>query len=169
MLYYNPNISAKEEFTKRLSEQRRLIDMLNEEARVVLNNEVRTMSTVGDDIKLIDGRYEPGEFFAVAKGLENVKEGGERCFRCYELRLREAAVYAKKMGYDYFSTTLSISPLKNEQKLNEIGRKLSDEYGVDYLYSDFKKKNGYKISIELSGKYNLYRQNYCGCVYSVRE
>ena len=98
-----------------------------------------------------------------------MKEGGERCFRCYELRLREAAEYGKKLGQDYFTTTLSISPLKNVDKLNEIGEKLAKEYGISYLNSDFKKKNGYKRSVELSKEYGMYRQDYCGCVYSKRE
>ena len=103
------------------------------------------------------------------KGLENEPEGGKRCHVCYELRLHEAAVVAKELGYDYFTTTLSISPLKDADKLNEIGKKLSDEYAISYLYSDFKKKNGYKRSIELSKEYKLYRQNFCGCVFSKRE
>lgn len=105
----------------------------------------------------------------MAKGLEDVKEGGERCFKCYELRLREAAKEAKAGGYDYFTTTLTISPLKNAEKLNEIGQRLGAEYGISYLPSDFKKKNGYKRSVELSAEHRLYRQNYCGCVYSKRE
>lgn len=102
----------------------------------------------------------------MAKGMEHLPEGGERCFRCYELRLREAAQAAKERGFDYFTTTLSISPLKNAQRLNEIGTRLAQEYGVSYLQSDFKKKNGYRRSIELSREYGLYRQNYCGCVFS---
>ena len=103
----------------------------------------------------------------MARGLEHVREGGERCFRCYELRLREAAEVAGKCGFDYFATTLSISPLKNAAKLNEIGTRIADEYGVAYLPSDFKKKNGYKRSIELSKRYGLYRQDYCGCEFSI--
>ena len=105
----------------------------------------------------------------MAKGLEKVKEGGVRCFKCYELRLRETAEIAKEGGYDYFTTTLSISPLKNAAKLNEIGLKLAEEYGVSYLTSDFKKKNGYKRSVELSAQYGLYRQDYCGCEFSMRQ
>ena len=115
------------------------------------------------------GNYDSNKFYEMAKGLEMVPEGGERCFRCYELRLKESAGYAKKMGFDYFTTTLSISPLKNAKKLNEIGEKLGEEYGVKYLSSDFKKKNGYKRSTELSKEYGLYRQDYCGCVYSKLE
>ena len=102
----------------------------------------------------------------MAKGMEDLPEGGERCFKCYEMRLRESAKIAKEQGADYFATTLTISPLKNAQKLNEIGEKLAEEYGVKYLPSDFKKKNGYKRSVELSAQYELYRQNYCGCVFS---
>ena len=113
--------------------------------------------------------YAPECFFEMAKGLETVKEGGERCFKCYELRLREAAKEAKAGGYDYFTTTLTISPLKNAEKLNEIGQRLGAEYKISYLPSDFKKKNGYKRSVELSAEHRLYRQNYCGCVYSKRE
>lgn len=102
----------------------------------------------------------------MAKGMEQLPEGGERCFRCYEMRLRRTAEEAKKRKMDFFTTTLSISPMKNAQKLNEIGQKLQEEYGVSYLFSDFKKKNGYKRSVELSGEYGLYRQDYCGCVFS---
>lgn len=153
VFYYNPNISPKEEFEKRVKEQQRLI------ASMPLKNPV----------DCIVGNYEPERFFELAKGLENVPEGGERCFRCYELRLRETAIVAKQNGFDYFTTTLSISPLKKAEKLNEIGRKLEQEYQVSYLYSDFKKKDGYKRSIQLSQEYQLYRQNFCGCVYSKRE
>lgn len=117
-------------------------------------------------ITFVEGNYDPERFYAIAKGLEKVPEGGERCFKCYRLRLEEAAIEAKKGGYDYFTTTLTISPLKNAQKLNEIGQELAEKYGISYLPSDFKKKNGYKRSIELSHEYGLYRQNYCGCVFS---
>ena len=113
--------------------------------------------------------YEPERFYQIAKGYEKEPEGGERCLRCYELRLREAAMLAAKLGYDYFTTTLTISPLKRADKLNEIGEQLKQEYGVAFLPSDFKKKNGYKRSIELSKEYGLYRQDYCGCVYSIRD
>ena len=106
------------------------------------------------------------EFYDMAKGLEDCPEGGARCFKCYRLRLEQTAKMAKEEQFDYFTTTLSISPLKNSQKLNEIGQALEKEYGVKYLYSDFKKKNGYKRSIELSKEYNLYRQNFCGCEFS---
>ncbi|WP_167958302.1 epoxyqueuosine reductase QueH [Anaerosporobacter faecicola] len=152
LLYYNPNIYPAEEYNHRVAEQRRLIDAMNEKVKY--------------PIRFMEGKFEPEKFFAMAKGLEKVPEGGERCYRCYELRLREAAILAKEGGFDYFTTTLSISPLKNAQKLNEIGGELEQEYGVSYLYSDFKKKNGYKRSTELSKEYDLYRQDYCGCVYS---
>ena len=111
----------------------------------------------------------PEEFYHAVKGLEHIPEGGERCFACYELRMREAARRAAEQGFDYFTTTLSISPLKNAQKINEIGQRLEKEYGVKHLPSDFKKKNGYKRSVELSAEYGLYRQDYCGCVFSKRE
>lgn len=156
VFYYNPNISASEEYEKRAAEQKRLIAAYNEEKG-------------GYEIKVTEGDYAPGCFFEMAKGLENCPEGGERCFRCFELRLRETAARAKEGGFDYFCTTLTISPLKNAQKLNEIGRKLSEEYGVPWLPSDFKKRDGYKRSIELSEEYGLYRQNYCGCAFSRAE
>lgn len=148
--FYNPNIYPKEEYEYRSEEIKRLIKEMN----------------LDDKIELIVDEYYPDEFFNMAKGLEKEPEAGKRCFKCYELRLRRTAELAKERGFDYFTTTLSISPLKNADKLNEIGKKLSDEYNVPYLFSDFKKKNGYKRSIELSKEYNLYRQNFCGCVYS---
>lgn len=120
-------------------------------------------------IDVIEGDYEPQRFYEMAKGLEQCPEGGERCFACYELRLLETAIRARAGGYDYFTTTLSISPLKNAVKLNEIGERLAAEYGVAWLPSDFKKRDGYKRSVELSGEYGLYRQDYCGCVYSRRQ
>ena len=113
--------------------------------------------------------FEKERFYEMAKGLEDCPEGGERCFLCYELRLREAAELAKKMQMDYFTTTLSISPLKNAEKLNEIGDALAEEYSIAYLNSDFKKKNGYKRSVELSEQYGMYRQYYCGCVFSKNQ
>ena len=153
VLYYNPNIYPESEYSKRIIEQQTLI------------GEMRTKYPV----QFIAGSYEKEKFYAMAKGLEEVKEGGVRCFQCYELRLRETAEIAKAGGYDYFTTTLSISPLKNAAKLNEIGLKLAEEYGVAYLTSDFKKKNGYKRSVELSAQYGLYRQDYCGCEFSMRQ
>lgn len=148
--FYNPNIFPEEEYRHREEELQRLI------AQMPLKHAVT----------FLPGNYDPKEFFEAVKGLEHVPEGGERCFICYELRLREAARLAAEGNYDYFTTTLTISPLKNAEKLNEIGRKLSAEYGVAFLPSDFKKRNGYKRSIELSKEYDLYRQNFCGCVYS---
>ncbi|MCM1058445.1 MAG: epoxyqueuosine reductase QueH [Firmicutes bacterium] len=155
VFYYNPNISAAEEYIKRAAEQKRLIKAYNEEKK-------------GFPIQIVEGEYEPRRFLETVRGLENCPEGGERCFRCYELRLRETAKRAAEGGFDYFCTTLSISPLKNTQKLNEIGRRLSEEYGIPWLPSDFKKKNGYRRSVELSAEYGLYRQNYCGCAFSLR-
>ena len=120
-------------------------------------------------ISFVEGNYDTDRFYAMAKGMEQLPEGKERCFACYELRLRESAEYAKAYGFDFFTTTLSISPLKNAEKLNEIGAKLEEEYGVKYLYSDFKKQNGYKRSTEISNEYEMYRQYYCGCVYSKKQ
>lgn len=153
LLYFNPNISPESEYEKRVAEQERLI---------------REMP-MKNPVTLIKGRYEPKEFYEAVKGLEKEPEGGARCHVCYELRLREAAEYAKKLSADYFATTLTISPLKNSQVINEIALKVGAEYGVKPLPSDFKKKEGYKQSIELSKEYNLYRQNFCGCVFSKRE
>lgn len=150
VLYYNPNIYPPEEYSSRAAEQKRLTEQLPGKY----------------PIQFVEGRYLPEEFYAVAKGHELDKEGEERCFACYRLRLEEAAKYAKEAEFDYFTTTLSISPLKNAAKLNEIGAQLAKEYGTAYLFSDFKKKEGYKRSIQLSQEYELYRQNYCGCVYS---
>ncbi len=153
LFYYNPNISPEAEFKKRSAELKRLIGEMPLERPV----------------KVIEGEYDNSTFCEIARGLEDLPEGGERCFKCYELRLRRAAREARRGGFDYFTTTLSISPHKNAQKLNEIGASLSDEFGVSYLFSDFKKRNGYKRSCELSAVYGLYRQNYCGCVYSKAE
>lgn len=156
VFYFNPNISDSAEYKHRVEEQKRLICAYNEEHR-------------GYPISVLEGDYEPERFFHIAQGLEDCPEGGERCFRCYELRLRETAKRAVEGGYDYFGTTLTVSPLKNAHKLNEIGSELAKEYGRDWLPSDFKKKNGYKRSVELSAEYGLYRQDYCGCVFSKAE
>ncbi len=153
VFYYNPNIYPPEEFGKRVEEQQRLIREL----------------PVKHPVSFLEGPYEPERFYEMAKGLEQVPEGGERCFRCYRLRLEEAAQMARAGEFDYFTTTLSISPLKNAEKLNEMGAYLAEEYKVPYLFSDFKKRNGYKRSTELSAEYGLYRQDYCGCVFSLRE
>lgn len=161
VFYYNPNISMEEEYRKRVSEQKRIIAAYNAQIKAGLDD--------SNTIDIIEGDYEPREFYNIAKGLEICHEGGERCFACYELRLRKTAELAVKEGADYFATTLTISPLKNADKLNEIGERLADEYKIPWLVSDFKKKNGYKRSIELSSEYGLYRQDYCGCIYSKLE
>ena len=148
--YFNPNISPKAEFDKRYAEQKRLIEALPSK----------------HPIKLVRGEYDYNDFLEIAKGYEDVPEGGERCFRCYRMRLESTAKLAKEQGFDYFCTTLSISPLKNSQKINEIGCDVAEKYGIKWLPSDFKKKEGYKRSIELSREYQLYRQNFCGCVFS---
>lgn len=153
VFYYNPNISYETEYVKRVAEQKRLIAAYNQQQK-------------GYPISIVEGDYEPDCFYEMAKGMEKCPEGGERCFKCYELRLRETAKQARDVNADYFATTLTISPMKNAEKLNEIGEALAAEYGIAYLPSDFKKKDGYKRSIELSREYDLYRQNYCGCVYS---
>lgn len=153
VFFYNPNISPREEYEKRVEEIRRMIGEME----------------FVHPVHFVEGAYDSEEFFRMAKGLEKVPEGGERCFRCYRLRMEKAAELAKKGDYDYFTTTLSISPLKNARKINEIGEELAETFGVAHLPSDFKKKNGYKRSIELSGIYGLYRQDYCGCVFSKRE
>ena len=153
VFYYNPNIYPPEEYHKRVEEQQSLILRL----------------PVTYPVRFVEGTYDPQAFYEIAKGLENVPEGGERCFKYYELRLREAARQAVLGSYDYFTTTLTISPMKNAQKLNEIGERLAKEYGVCHLPSDFKKRGGYQRSIELSRIYGLYRQDYCGCVFSQQE
>ncbi len=153
VLYYNPNIFPKEEYEYRITEQEKLIN---------------SMKFV-NPVKLISTDYTPEDFYINVKGLENEPEGGKRCEKCFEIRLKYAANLAKKLNFDYFVTTLSISPMKDSTKLNTIGLQIEKEVGVKYLISDFKKKNGYKRSVELSKEYELYRQNYCGCVYSKRE
>ena len=153
VFYYNPNIYPESEYTKRIAEQQKLIrDM-----------EFRY------PVSFLAGEYDKEKFYEMAAGMEDLKEGGARCMKCYELRFSEAARQAVAGGFDYFTTTLSISPMKNAQKLNEIGLRVGEEYGVKYLVSDFKKKNGYKRSIELSKEYGLYRQDYCGCEFSMRR
>ncbi len=148
--YYNPNISVKEEYEHRLSEEKRLIRSMPFE----------------NPVGIIEGGYCPNDFFDAVKGLENEPEGGKRCEKCFRLRLESAARLASERGFDYFTTTLTISPLKNARLLNTIGAELAEKYGVSWLYSDFKKREGYKRSIELSREYDLYRQNYCGCIFS---
>ena len=157
VFYYNPNITFPEEYRHRVEEQKRLIGEMN----------ARPDSC--GRISFVEGAYEPARFLEAARGLEDCPEGGERCFACYALRLSEAARTAAEGGYDYFTTTLSISPLKNAGKLNAIVEAAGERYGVRYLPSDFKKKGGYQRSIELSREYGLYRQDYCGCVFSKAE
>ena len=153
ILYYNPNIYPESEFEKRFNEQERLINEMN-----FVNH-----------VKLIKGDYSYNIYTDYISGLENEKEGGSRCYKCYELRMRQAAIYASDNNYDYFTTTLSISPYKNAKWINEIGENLEQELQVNYLYADFKKREGYKRSLELSKIYNLYRQHYCGCSFSIRD
>ena len=150
ILYYNPNISPIEEYEKRKQEQIKLINELNTKNK----------------INILDCDYENDLYEQTIKGLENEPERGLRCHKCYQLRLEKTAKLAKDNNFDYFTTTLTVSPYKNSNTLNEIGISLQNKYNIKWLYSDFKKKDGYKKSIELSKKYNLYRQNYCGCIYS---
>lgn len=169
VFYYNPNISSSEEYWKRLEEEKRLIEAYNEQVLTQSFQASKMNSTLSASlINIIEGDYRPEVFFEMAKGLETCPEGGSRCFKCYELRLRESFRIAKENNLDYVTTTLTISPLKNADKINEIGYMLAEEYGVKWLPSDFKKKNGYKRSIELSEQFGLYRQNYCGCDFSKR-
>ncbi len=153
VLYYNPNISPKEEYLHRLQEEKRLI------SEMIFKNAV----------SVLECDYNADEFFNVAKDYEQEPEGGKRCEKCFDLRLDFTAKTAKEKNFDYFATTLTISPLKNAPLINEIGEKLAEKYNVKYLCSDFKKKEGYKRSIILSREYNLYRQNYCGCIFSKEE
>lgn len=153
VFFYNPNIYPPEEYAARVGEEERLI---------------REMP-FAHPVHLLAGTYDPEVFYRAVKGLEKEPEGGARCEKCFELRLLEAAGEAKKGGFDYFTTTLSISPLKSAPKLNTIGERIGQEIGIPYLTSDFKKRGGYKRSVELSEEYGLYRQNYCGCVYSIRS
>ena len=153
IIYYNPNIEPYEEYEKRKEEEKRFIEEYN-------NINI---------LDIIDCDYDNDKYHEITAGLEECPEGGERCFKCYDLRLEYTALKAKELSYDYFGTTLTVSPYKNSKKLNEIGEELSKKYNIKYLYSDFKKNNGYKHSIELSKKYNLYRQDYCGCINSKKE
>ncbi len=150
VFYYNPNIFPKEEYLHRVEEQKRLIREI----------------PAKHPISFLEGDYLPNEFFELVKGHEQDKEGGERCLLCYRKRMSETAFLAKDKNFDYFTTTLSISPLKNAKVLNMIGKELEETLGVSFLSANFKKKDGYKRSIELSKEYDLYRQNYCGCIFS---
>ncbi len=154
VFYYNPNITDEAEYRRRTAEQRRLIEEL----------------PVRYPVSFLEGRYEPDRFLQMAHGLEAVPEGGERCRRCFALRLSETAKTAEEGQFDYFTTTLTISPLKNAAVLNEIGEQTAKTcQHTSFLHSDFKKRNGYKRSVELSQMYGLYRQDYCGCIFSKRE
>lgn len=153
VFYYNPNISPDEEYQYRANEQKRLIESM----------------TFKNPVDFLEGDYSPDDFFNLCKGLENEPEGGARCAKCFNLRLNKTAEVAKQKDFDYFTTTLTISPLKNAQLINNIGQEIAKKHGLQYLVSDFKKKNGYKRSIVLSKEYNLYRQNYCGCIFSKNE
>lgn len=153
VLYYNPNIYPEEEFHHRADEQKRLIGALSSK----------------HPIRFIEGRFDSREFYDAVRGLEHIPEGGERCHACFRLRLEETARIAAENGFDYFTTTLTISPLKNAAALNKIGEETASRFGISWLPSDFKKKNGYKRSVELSEEYGLYRQDYCGCVFSKKE
>ena len=151
--FYNPNISSKKEYNKRLSELKKFI------------KEYKTKY----EVKIIEGKYEPELFDEIAKGMENLPEKGKRCYYCYKMRMNDTAKIAEKNKIPFFTTTLSLSPHKNAKWINEIGKDLEQEYKSSFLYSDFKKEEGYKRSIELSKEYNLYRQDYCGCIYSKRS
>ena len=153
IFYYNPNITEEKEYQKRIEEVKKLISLLKTKY----------------PIHLIPGNYEPEKFLEMAKGLEKEPERGKRCYKCYHLRLEETARIAEMLGFEYFCTTLTLSPHKNSDWINEIGKELENHYNTTYLYSDFKKKEGYKRSIVLSKEYDLYRQDYCGCIYSKRD
>lgn len=153
VFYYNPNIDSADEFYRRSDEQIKLVEDLGLDDKI--------------DVKVI--KYNHQEFLSYIKGFEKYEEGGARCFRCYRQRLEAAAKYAAENNYDYFTTTLSISPHKDSQILNRLGKFLSKKYKVNYLFSDFKKKNGFKRSVELTDKFNMYRQDYCGCEFSRGE
>ena len=152
VFYFNPNINESEEYYLRLNEQKKFLSQV-----------------YGDKVKLIEGRYKSAEFFEMAKGLEKIPEGGERCYKCYEQRLEETAKVAKENSFEFFCSTLSVSPHKNSDWINEIGERIGEKYGVTFLPSDFKKRGGYQRSVELSAQYELYRQNYCGCEFSIRK
>ena len=156
VFFYNPKLTEQEEYRRRVEEEKRLIALMNGQEG-------------SSQIEILEGRYEPERFLEAAKGLETCKEGGERCVRCFALRLGETARVAAEGGFDFFTTSLTISPLKNSALLNQIGAQEGERYGVRFLPSDFKKNNGYLRSTQLSRLYGLYRQNYCGCIYSKVE
>ena len=152
VFYYNPNIDEEDEYRKRAREQERLIKMM----------------VTPNPVNFLEGEYSPEDFLVGARSRADEAEGGERCTYCYGLRLERTAREAHERGFDYFTTTLSVSPMKDAERINEIGSAMAEKNGVKWLWSDFKKKDGYKKSIELSKEYGLYRQNYCGCSYSKR-
>lgn len=153
VFYYNPNISPEAEFRLRAEEQKRLVSEM----------------PLSGDVRVVEGEYDPQRFYELVRGHEEDPEGGERCGICFEMRLRKTAEYARSIGAEYFTTTLSISPLKNAQRLNELGGAIAGEFGLNYLLSDFKKKDGYRRSCVLSEEHGLYRQDFCGCVFSKME
>lgn len=153
VFYYNPNISPEAEFRHRAEEQKRLVEEM----------------PLRGDARVVEGEYDPQRFYELVRGHEEDPEGGERCGICFEMRLRKTAEYARSIGAEYFTTTLSISPLKNARRLNELGRAIAGEFGLNYLLSDFKKKDGYRRSCVLSEEHGLYRQDFCGCVFSKME
>lgn len=153
VFFYNPNIDEENEYRLRADEEKRFIKEMKFE----------------NEVEYIEGEYVTEDFYTAVSGLEDKKEGGARCVKCFELRLENTAKHAKEGGFDFFTTTLTISPLKNSTVLNELGKSIGEKYGVDYLCSDFKKNNGYKRSVELSREHSLYRQNYCGCSFSKKQ
>lgn len=168
VFFYNPNISSATEYEKRLQEEKRLIDAYNKQVQTGNYENMNSTENAGL-IDILEATYEPKEFYDAVKGYEHCKEGGERCRKCFELRLKKSAKVAKEGDFDYFTTTLTISPLKNADLLNEIGRCEGEKEGVLFLPSDFKKKDGYKRSIQLSKDFELYRQDFCGCGFSKAE
>lgn len=172
VFFYNPNITVPGEYEKRLSEEKRLIEAYNRQVETGSFGEMRS-TPAAKQIAILEAPYDPGDWLLAVQGLEDCPEGGQRCSVCFEMRLRAAARAAAGIGhglgaFDFFTTTLTISPLKDAKRLNLIGQKVSEEYGVRWLPSDFKKRDGYKRSIELSREFGLYRQDYCGCIYSMR-
>ena len=168
VFFYNPNITEAAEYHKRVAEEKRLIEAYNRQV------EMQDFAGMHSDknarrIEMLEGSYVPGDYTEAVRGLETCPEGGDRCTKCYALRLEETAKIARKGNFNYFTTTLTISPLKNADKLNRIGKEMAQKYDVQFLPSDFKKKEGYKRSIELSHKFDLYRQDFCGCGYSKAE
>ena len=151
--YYNPNITDENEYKKRVEELRKLISKIKPKY----------------EVSILEGEYEPEKFFEMSKGLEDQPERGKRCYYCYEMRIKDTARVAEKYNYPYFTTTLSLSPHKNADWINEIGKRIEEDLNTTFLYSDFKKENGYKRSIVLSKIYDLYRQDYCGCIYSKKQ